>query len=590
VAEVVRGLGTSGHERLTDIVGKIPDLPSSRLERLPLLSRDFHCGFETKDSKTLGNRFHFPFRQKMSDPGSVPASEDVRVNPWIVAISVMLCTFMEVLDTTVVNVSLPHIAGNLSATVSESTWVLTSYLVANAIILPLTGWLANHFGRKRLLITAVVGFTIASFFCGAAPTLGSLILFRVIQGACGGSLQPLSQAVLLEAFPVEARSKAMGFWGLGIVVAPVLGPMLGGWLTDTYSWRWVFYINLPVGIASIFMVQAFVFDPHYIRRREEVTIDYWGIGMLAIWVAALQIALDLGQTLDWFGSRFIVGLVVISGTFLIAFLIREFRAEHPVVNLCVFRIRSYSTGVLLMTVLGFVLYGSIVVIPIWLQTLLGYPAVRAGFTMAPRGLGSMLGMPLIGTFLPHFDPRKVLALGLGMGAVSTFSLAQLNLDAGYWDLFWPQFIQGLGLSCIFVPLTTIAMAEVPREAMGNATSLFNVMRNLGGSVGIAVVTTLNERYQQKYTNILGSHVTVFDAPAQQWFTTLRGMFLGSGSGPGLADRRAYGMLFGIVERQAAMRAFLDVFLLLSVVFVLMIPLVVIMKKPAARPRPGAAVH
>jgi DHA2 family multidrug resistance protein len=261
-----------------------------------------------------------------------------------------------------------------------------------------------------------------------------------------------------------------------------------------------------------------------------------------------------------------------------------------VVNLRVFRIQSYSTGVFLMTVLGFVLYGSIVVIPIWLQTLLGYPAVRAGFTMAPRGLGSMLGMPLVGTFLPLFDPRKVLAVGLGMGAVSTFSLAQLNLDAGYWDLFWPQFIQGLGLSCIFVPLTTIAMAEVPREAMGNATSLFNVMRNLGGSVGIAVITTLNERYQQKYTNILGSHVTAFDAPAQQWFTTLRGMFLGSGSGPGLADRRAYGMLFGIVERQAAMRAFLDVFLLLSIVFVLMIPLVVIMKKPAAKARPSAAVH
>ena len=289
--------------------------------------------------------------------------------------------------------------------------------------------------------------------------------------------------------------------------------------------------------------------------------------------------------LDWFGSRFITGLVATSATVLIAFLVREFCAAYPVVNLRVFRIRSYSAGVFLMTLLGFVLYGTIVLIPIWLQTLLGYPAASAGFTMAPRGLGSLVGMPLIGMFLPLFDPRKVLAAGLGLGALSTFGLSQLNLNVGYWDLFWPQFIQGFALSCIFVPLTTIAMAEVPREAMGNATSLFNVMRNLGGSVGIAVVTTLNERFQQKYMNILGSHVTAFDAPAQQLFAALREMFLRSGSGPGLADRRAYGMMFRMLQRQTAMRAFLDVFLLISVVFAMMIPFVAVMKNPRASSRP-----
>jgi len=502
----------------------------------------------------------------------------------------MFCTFMEVLDTTVVNVSLPHIGGNLSASIDEVTWVLTSYLVANAIILPITGWLSNHFGRKRLLMTSVIGFTLASFLCGAAPTLGLLILFRVIQGACGGALQPLSQAVLLEAFPPEERGKAMGFWGLGIVVAPVLGPVLGGWLTDAYSWRWVFYINLPVGIISLLMVKAYVFDPSYISRKEDQGIDYWGIGMLAVWVAALQIAFDKGQELDWFSSHFINWLLVISATFIVAFLARELMADHPVVNLRIFKIRSYATGVFLMTVLGFVLYGSIVLIPIWLQTLIGYSAVTAGFTMMPRGLGSMVGMPIIGTILPRFDARKVLVVGLLLGAASTYRLSQLNLDVGYWDLFWPQFVQGFGLGCIFVPLTTISMAHVPREGMGNATSLFNLMRNLGGSVGISVLTMLNTRYQQKYTNILGSHVNATSPATQQWFASLRGLYLSTGSGPGLADRRAYGALFGMVQQQAAMRSFLDLFFIITAVFLLMIPLVAIMKKPATRPGAGAAAH
>src|SRR5579871_2296083 len=363
-------------------------------------------------------------------------SEPKHVNPWIVAISVMCCTFMEVLDTTVVNVSLPHIAGNLSASIDEVTWVLTSYLVANAIILPMTGWLANYFGRKRLLMASVVGFTVGSLLCGVAPTLPVLVLARVIQGACGGALQPLSQAVLLEAFPVEERGKAMGFWGLGIVVAPVLGPVLGGWLTESYSWRWVFYINLPIGILSILMVQAFVFDPPYIRRNKEASIDYWGIGMLAVWIAALQIAFDKGQELDWFSSPVINILLVTVAVFLTAFIVRELMADHPVVNFSVFKVRSYSAGVFLMTVLGFVLYGSTVILPIWLQTLMGYPSTLAGITMAPRGIGSMIGMPVVGTILPRFDPRKFLAVGLFVGAFSTFQLSRLDTDAGYWDLFW----------------------------------------------------------------------------------------------------------------------------------------------------------
>ncbi|MEO6239114.1 MAG: DHA2 family efflux MFS transporter permease subunit, partial [Vicinamibacterales bacterium] len=267
-----------------------------------------------------------------------------QVNPWLVAVAVMFATFMEVLDTTVVNVSLPHIAGNLSASIDESTWVLTSYLVANAIVLPMTGWLARTFGRKRLLMSSVTGFTIASLLCGLAPNLPLLVLFRLIQGATGGAMQPLSQAVLLEAFPPHERGKAMGFWGLGIVVAPILGPVLGGWLTDTYSWRWVFYINLPVGIASLVMTKLYVFDPPYLRR-ESSTVDYWGIGLLAVWVGALQIALDLGQEHDWFSSLFITGLAATAVIALVAFIVREWVAREPVVDLRVFKDRTYSTGV-----------------------------------------------------------------------------------------------------------------------------------------------------------------------------------------------------------------------------------------------------
>src|SRR6266550_2976966 len=339
------------------------------------------------------------------------------INPWLIAVSVMFATFMEVLDTSVVNVSLPHIAGSLSASIDEATWALTSYLVANAIILPMTGWLASMFGRKRLLMLSVVGFTAASFLCGLAPSLALLIVFRVLQGATGGALQPLSQAVLLEAFPPHDRGKAMGFWGLGIVTAPILGPVLGGWLTDNYSWRWVFYINIPVGIASLVMTRLFIFDPPYLRQ-ESRRIDYWGIGMLAVGIGALQIVLDKGQEADWFSSNFITTLAVIAAVTLVAFVIYELVTDDPVVDLRVFKERSYAVGVFLMTVVGFVLYGSLVLLPIMLQTVLGYPSLQAGIAMAPRGIGSFFMMPLVGVMTGRFDARKLLTGGLFAGGIT----------------------------------------------------------------------------------------------------------------------------------------------------------------------------
>jgi MFS transporter, DHA2 family, multidrug resistance protein len=518
------------------------------------------------------------------------AEQHKHINPWLIAFSVMFATFMEVLDTTVVNVSLPHIAGSLSATIDEATWALTSYLVANAIILPMTGWLASRFGRKNLLMLSVVGFTAASFLCGLAPTLGTLILFRILQGATGGALQPLSQAVLLEAFAPQDRGKAMGFWALGIVVAPILGPVLGGWLTDNYSWRWVFYINIPVGITSIIMTKLYIFDPPYLRAQSR-KIDYWGIGMLAVGIGALQFVLDKGQEDDWFSSPMILALSVIAAVTLISLVIHELHTDDPVVDLRVFKIRTYAVGVFLMTVVGFVLYGSMVLLPIMLQTALGYPPLQAGIAMAPRGIGSFFMMPLTGLMTGKFDARKLLTCGLVVGGSTLIWLSILNLQAGYWDIFWPQLIQGVGMSLLFVPLTTVSMDPIPRERMGNATSLFNLMRNIGGSVGIAVTGTMLARNNQATTSILGANVTAYDQASQSMFAQMRGAFMAAGSDAATATERAYAAMFGLVQRQAAMVSFVGIFQLMGILFLLLVPLVLLMERPKRRvPPPEAAAH
>ncbi|HYR85369.1 MAG TPA: DHA2 family efflux MFS transporter permease subunit [Terriglobia bacterium] len=510
------------------------------------------------------------------------------INPWLIVISVMFGTFMEVLDTTVVNVSLPHIAGNLSATPEEATWALTSYLVANAIILPITGWLANYFGRKRLLMTAVVGFTTASFFCGFAPTLAWLVIFRIIQGLTGGVLQPLSQAVMLEAFPPAQQGKAMGIWGLGIVVAPMLGPVLGGWLTDNYSWRWIFYVNIPVGLVSIIMTKMYIFDPPYIRRSG-TKVDKWGIGMLAVGIGTLQLVLDKGQQEDWFSSTWITSLLILSMMMLVLFIVHEFRTADPVLHLKVFKNRTYSTGVFLMTTLGFVLYGSLVLLPLFLQTVLGYPAMAAGIAMAPRGLGSFIAMPVVGFLIAKFDPRKLLGFGLIGGAISLFALGSINLQVGYWDIFWPQFFQGISMGLIFVPLTTVTMSLIKKEEMGNATSLFNLMRNLGGSVGIAVIATMLSRTTQIQFNVLGAHVSAFDANVRLLLDQIRGSFIARGLDFTTASSAAYVALSGMVQKQAVMVAFVNLFRILALVFAVVVPLVFLMKKPR-HTQPSGPMH
>jgi DHA2 family multidrug resistance protein len=509
------------------------------------------------------------------------------INPWLIAIAVMSSTFMEVLDTTVVNVSLPHIAGNLSASVDEATWTLTSYLVANAIVLPLTGWLAGRFGRKRLLLGAVIGFTAASFFCGLAPSLGFLIFFRIIQGACGGGLQPLSQAVLLESFPAEKRGQAMAFWALGIVVAPMLGPVIGGWLTDNYSWRWVFYINVPIGVLAILLTQAFIFDPPYLRR-ERTGIDYWGIGLLTVGMGSLQVMLDKGQEEDWFGSNLIAVLAVLAVLGLGGLIIRELKTKNPVIDLSVFRYRSYAVGTFLMTVVGFVLYGSTVLYPLMMQELLGYTATHAGVTNFPRGLASFIFMPFVGFLTGKVDARKLLACGLLITAAAMFEASFLSLDVGFWDFAFPLVLQGLGLGLIFVPLTTVTNDPVPRERMGNATSIFNLMRNIGASIGISVVEALQFRRQQAHTNYLGEHVNLASTQAQQTLAGLRAGFISKGVDPVTATHQAQVAVWGIVQRQASMLAYNDVFRFLGGMFLIMVPLLLIMRKPKGGKGPAIA--
>jgi DHA2 family multidrug resistance protein len=515
-------------------------------------------------------------------------SEPRPVNPWIIAIAVMFATFMEVLDTTVVNVSLPHIGSTMSATTDEATWVLTSYLVANAIILPMTGWLASRFGRKRLLMLSTVGFTVASGLCGMAPNLEALVIFRILQGLTGGALQPLSQAVLLESFKPEDRGKAMGFWGLGIVVAPILGPVFGGWVTENYDWRWVFYINLPVGMASIMMIQRYVFDPPYLRK-ESKGIDYWGMGLLVLGIGALQFVLDKGQSEDWFESNFIVTLSIISAVSIAALIYYElFGTKDPIVDLRVFSNRTYATGVFLMTVVGFVLYGSMVLLPVMLQTLFGYSSLEAGKAMAPRGVGSLIMMPLVGILTTKVDPRKLLVTGLTIGAITMLWLGQINLNASQWHFMLPQFLQGAGMALLFVPLTTISMATINPQRMGYATSLFSLMRNIGGGVGIAVTATYLQRHSRVVAATMGERVNAYDPLSQSMLAQITQGMIASGADAVTAAQRAYVIMHGMILRQASMVTFVTIFRMMGVLFLVLLPLVLLMRRPSKGGAPAAA--
>jgi DHA2 family multidrug resistance protein len=496
---------------------------------------------------------------------------------WMTAIAVMSSAVMQVLDTSVVNVSLPHIAGSLSSTVDEATWVLTSYLVANAIILPITGWLAGVLGRRRLLLIAVSGFTLSSLLCGLALNLPMLIVFRVLQGLTGGGLLPLSQAVLLEEFPGKEQGKAMAFWSLGIIAAPILGPTLGGWITDTWSWRWVFFINLPVGVLSLLLISQYVSDPHYLRRRS-FGADAWGIGMLAVGMGALQIMLDKGQELDWFGSSLIRVLCAVALVCLTAFVLRELTARDPIVHFSLLRSRTFATGIALATVMGFVLYGSLVLLPLFMQTLLGWTATTAGIWNSPRGVGTALCMPVVGYLLGKgWDARRLLIFAFALAGLCFFGYARMTLDSGTWDIFWIQIVQGFGLGFLFVPLTTLTMSPVPQAETSYGTSLYNTMRNIGSSIGISFVTTLLARREQFHQQILGDKLTPSSWISQQAFARLEPFLVHQGFDRVTAAHKAGGLIYGQLQQQAALLSYADAFYLMGILFLLNIPVVFLMR-------------
>ena len=506
------------------------------------------------------------------------SDSSTHVNPWIVTIAVMLATFMEVLDTTVVNVSIPHMAGNMGATVEEGTWVVTSYLVSNAIILPMAGWLATRFGRRRMLMICVTGFSLTSLMCGLATSLNALIFFRVLQGLSGGGLQPLSQSVLLETFPPKKHGTAMAAFGLGIIIAPILGPTLGGWITDNYTWRWIFYINLPVGIVSLLMISQFVIDPHYLRKRVYGGVDLWGIGFLALGFGMLQMVLDTGQRKDWFGSNQIRVWAAMCVIGLVGMVIRELMARNPIVDLRVLKDRTFAAGTLLMTMLGFVLYASLMLLPIYLQTLLNYPAFQSGLALSPRGIGALVFTPITGQLTNRIDPRKLLVVGVVVGGWTMFQFSHLNLNAGYWDIFWPQMIQGAAMAFLFIPLMASSMSGISKEKMGNATSIYNLMRNIGGSFGIACMTTFLARRQQVHQSQLISHITPMDIRTQEFAQGLQGWFhMHQPISAYDAAHKSWAAIYLMVQQQAAMLSFVEAFWVMGVIFWCMLPLLLLLR-------------
>jgi len=511
------------------------------------------------------------------------------VHPWLVTLSVMLPTFMEVLDTAIASVALPYIAGSLSASTSEATWVLTSYLVANAVILPTSNWFARRFGRKRFLLTCVVIFTVSSFFCGAAPSLAVILLARVLQGAGGGALQPLSQAILLESFPIEKRSMSMAAYGLGIVVAPVIGPTLGGWLTDTFSWRYAFYINIPVGILAVVMITRFVHDPPYIRHAKVRPFDNLGFGLLILWVGCLQVVLDKGQEDDWFGAAWVRWAVAIMAVSLILWIWRCWTHREGLLDLHVLHDRNFRTGCILIVMLGMCIYITIAILPLYYQEILGYTAFAAGLVVGPRGIGSFIGSPLIGVLGTHFDNRKLMTLGfIGFGVCSLI-FGTINLDVGPLTLLLPITLTGFALSWVFVPMATLMMVTIPNNEMGNATGLSNMLRNIGGSVGISMATTALVRRADLHQNEIAAHLTPSSIVLQQKVALATG-YLGHHFGPANGRPGAYGLIYGLLEKQSALLAYIDIFRWTAVLAFICAASVWMFKKPPRNAAPPPGMH
>ena len=499
----------------------------------------------------------------------VPPSEPwaPRFNPWLIGVVVAMAAFMEVLDTSIANVALPYMAGNLGASNDESTWVLTSYLVSNAIVLPISGWLAGLFGRKRFFMTCIVLFTLSSLLCGIAPSLAVLILFRVMQGVGGGGLQPMAQAILADTFPPQKRGMAFALYGITAIMAPTIGPTLGGWITDNYSWRWIFYINLPVGILALILIYRLIEDPPYLKRSRTagVRVDYIGIALLALGVGALQVVLDKGQEDDWFGSRFILTLSIIAIVCLVSLVIWECFQEAPIVDVKLFRSFNFAVAAMMMFVLGILLFASLVMMPQFLQTLMGYTAETAGLVLSASGLVTLLQMPVVGQLSSKFPVKYIIAFGwLALAIGMFYSTKNMDLLISFHSAQITRVIQSFGIGFLFVPITMAGYIGVAPEKSNNVAGIINFMRNIGSSVGTSMVTTLLARRAQFHQSVLSYHATRFDPALRDQWNGLANQLAHAGATAPDAQRQALGRIYQQVEIQSQTLSYIDTYMVLAI--------------------------
>jgi len=527
---------------------------------------------------------------------AAPAMSHSPPTRWIVAPVVALAAFMEILDISIANVSLQHIAGSLGASQDEATWVLTSYLITNAIILPISGWLSAVLGRKRFYLACILGFGVSSFFCGLAPSLGLLILFRAIKGLTGGGLQPSSQAILADSFKPAERGMAFAFYGIAVVFAPAIGPTLGGWITDNYSWHWVFLINVPISIGLYFLISAMIEDPpHLLEERQRlkergIKIDYWGFGFLVLGLGSLQYVLDRGQEDDWFGSSAIILSMIGAVAGLLSFVLWELRQQDPLTDLRLLKNRNFAMSNVLMFMLGFVLLGSTQLIPQFVQTLLGYTATDAGLVVSPGGFAIILLMPVVGRLVSRADSRVLIVFGLAISAAALYHMTSFDLEVDYWTVALARIFQAAGLAFLFIPISTIAYVGIPREKNNNASAIINLSRNLGGSVGIALLTTFLARRSQYHQSILVERVAAGDPRYAAMAAKLQQHMASLGGTADQARHLAQAEIGAMLGRQAQMLSYVDDFLMLAIAFAVLIPFVFLARQPGHGQGPGAGAH
>ena len=517
-------------------------------------------------------------------------------NPWAVALTVTLATFMEVLDTSIANVSLPHIAGSLAASQDEATWVISSYLVANAVILPISGYLATLIGRKRFYMACVAMFGASSLLCGLAPSLGVLLFCRVLQGLGGGGLATSEQAILADTFEPKKRGQAFALYGLAVVTAPAIGPLVGGWITDNYQWRWIFFINVPVALISLYLTNRVVEDPPHLleavrkAKRGEIKIDYMGFVFTAIGFGCLEVVLDKGQEDDWFGSHFITAFTIICMASITALIVWELwqirRGHKPVIELRLYRSRTFALSFLMMFILGIALYGTTILIPQMLQTIMGYTALNAGKTLSLGGIATLICMPIVGVLIARVDARYLLAFGFTLTSVALFHMTTIHLSMSLGYTAWLRFFQACGLGFLFIPIQTLSYVGVPMERNNDVSGLTNLARNMGGSVGTAIVSTMLARQAQRHQSYLGAHITGGAAPYLKATTQMGRQLVAGGLSVTGAHSAAMLRLYEQLQRQASMLSYIDIIRFFAIASLCMVPLPFVMRKS----RGGAAMH